>query len=154
MSRRRTAEVVAALLQAFLEEGTWSQADLARRAKTTPETIRKTLEDLRNAGWPLERELDPPQVYWSIPIGWLPAGILVPMERATDLLRLLSRLPSDEDRDAMIRFFVSSSPAVCLALVRSLGSSPDRPRPGHVASRGRGRHQQRPIAASEILLGP
>ena len=110
MSRRRTAEVVAALLQAFVEDGTWSQAELARRCKTTPETIRKTLEDLKNAGWPLERESDPPQVYWSVPMGWLPAGILLPMERVTDLLRLLSRLPSDEDRDRLVRFLTLSSP--------------------------------------------
>ena len=114
MSRRRTAEVVAAILQAFLEEGTWSQAELARHCKTTAETIRKTLEDLRNTGWPLERESDPPQVYWSVPIGWLPTGILLPMERVTELLRLLSRLPNEEDRDSMIRFFVSSSPQSAL----------------------------------------
>ena len=114
MGRRRTAEVVAGILQAFLEDGTWSQADLARRCQTTPETIRKTLEDLRNAGWPLERESDPPQVYWSIPLGWLPAGILVPMARVSDLLRLLTRLPNDDERDAMIRLFVSSAPQASL----------------------------------------
>ena len=110
MSRRRTAEVVAGILQSFLENGTWSQAELARRCNTTAETIRKTLEDLRNSGWPLERESDPPQVYWSVPIGWLPAGILLPMDRVSELLRLLSRLPNDDDRDTMIRFFVSSCP--------------------------------------------
>lgn len=110
MSRRRTAEIVASVIQAFLEDGTWKQAELARRASATTETIRKTLEDMRAAGWPLEREEDPPQVYWSLPQGWLPPGMVLPMERVATTLRLLARLPADGDRDGLIGFLTSASP--------------------------------------------
>jgi len=110
MSRKRTAEIVASVIQAFLEEGTWKQAELARRASTNTETIRKTLEDMRSAGWPLERQEEPPQVYWSLPQGWLPPGMVLPMDRVATTLRLLARLPADADRDGLIGYLTSASP--------------------------------------------
>lgn len=97
-------------MQAFLEEGTWSQADLARRARTTTETIRKCLEDFRASGWPLERQEEHPQVYWSMPPGWLPQGILLPKEEVAVILRLLARMPADEDRDRILSCITAAAP--------------------------------------------
>lgn len=89
-------------MTAFFEASTWTQADLARRANTTTDVIRKTLESLQGIGWPLEREAEPPQVYWSLPAGWLPSGVLFPVELVSAVLRLLMRLPSSADRDAIL----------------------------------------------------
>lgn len=112
MSRKRTAEVLAAVMQAFLEEGTWKQADLARRASTTTETIRKTLEELRASGWPLERQEEPPQVFWSMPPGWLPDGIVLPKAEVGALLRLLARMTGSAERDDAIAFLTKAAPRV------------------------------------------
>lgn len=112
MSRKRTAEVLAAVMQAFLEEGTWKQADLARRANTSTEVIRKTLEELRASGWPLERDEEPPQVYWSMPPGWLPNGIVLPKDEVGALLRLLARMPGDDERDRIVAFLTKAAPRV------------------------------------------
>ncbi|MEL6183165.1 MAG: WYL domain-containing protein [Myxococcota bacterium] len=89
-------------MQSFLSTGTWSQAELARRAATSPETIRKTMEDLQGSGWPLERQADHPQVYWSLPRGWLPSGVHLPLEDVSQLLRLLVRLPESAERDRFL----------------------------------------------------
>lgn len=111
MSRKRTAEIVASVIQAFLEDPTWAQAELARRAGTSSETLRKTLEDMSSVGWPFERDEEPPQVYWSLPRGYLPPGIVLPMERVASALRLLARLPTEGERDALLGFLSNASPA-------------------------------------------
>lgn len=111
MSRRRTAEILAAIIQAFLEESTWTQAELARRANTSPETVRNTLQDLTTDGWPFERQEERPQVYWSLPRGYLPPGIVLPMDRVALALRLLARLPAEPERDGLLGFLSSASPA-------------------------------------------
>ncbi len=114
MARKHTAEIVAAVMQAFVECGTWPQAKLARKAGTSTEIIRRTLEDLQGHGWPLERQEELPQVYWSMPSGWLPGGIILPKQEIGVVLRLLARLPADEDRDRILNFITAAAPSEAL----------------------------------------
>jgi predicted DNA-binding transcriptional regulator YafY len=110
MTRRKQVDTLIGIIQAFFEDSTWKQAELARRVGVTVETLRTTLESLTENGWPLEREDDHPHVYWSVPKGWFAGGVLLTREDATEALRLLARLPESETRDRLIKLLVRSAP--------------------------------------------
>lgn len=110
MVRQKQVDTLTGIVHAFLDESTWRQAELARRIGVTVETLRNTLESLQGIGWPLERDEDPPDVYWSVPQVWFPGGVLLSQEDATEALRLLARLPESEMRDRLIRLLVRSAP--------------------------------------------
>ena len=93
MGQRTATEALFGLIAAFVEKHTWSQANLARRLETKPETVRKQLAELKAGGFKLEREEDHPHVYWSVPKNWLPGVLHFKAEEAADLLRLLGRAP-------------------------------------------------------------
>ena len=86
-------------MAAFVEQRTWTQADLARRLTTRTETVRKQLGELQQAGFKLEREEDHPHVYWSVPKNWFPGVLAFKQDEVADLLRLLGRAPSGKLRD-------------------------------------------------------
>jgi len=90
MGRKTGSESAVALIGCFLErEGTWAQAALARRVGLTVASVRRKLVELQEAGVPLEREGEPPQVYWSVPKkGWLPGTIRLEEGEVADLMRL------------------------------------------------------------------
>jgi predicted DNA-binding transcriptional regulator YafY len=106
VGQRRSTETLFQIIAAFIEERTWSQSDLARRLETTPETVRKHLQDLQRGGMKLHREEDRPQVYWSVPKNWLPGALAFKAEEAVDLLRLLRRAAPGALRDRLIRLTV------------------------------------------------
>ncbi|HQY60365.1 MAG TPA: WYL domain-containing protein [Polyangiaceae bacterium] len=105
MGRRTGTETIAKLFVAFLQQATWSQKDLERRCDIGVRAVRKALLDLQDAGVPLEREEDPPHVYWSVPRDW-PApgarlGALEGLESDT-VARLIARLPRSREREAVL----------------------------------------------------
>ncbi len=99
MGQRSPTETFFALMAAFVEQRTWTQADLARRLATRTETVRKQLGELQQAGFKLEREEDHPHVYWSVPKNWFPGVLAFKQDEAADLLRLLGRAPGGKLRD-------------------------------------------------------
>ena len=103
MPRARTAELLAAIMKAFHEEQTWKQADLARAVGRSVEALRRVLEEMQAGGWPLERERDGAHVYWSVPKGWLPSGVVLAPPQVASLVRLLARHSKCADRDVLIR---------------------------------------------------
>jgi predicted transcriptional regulator len=69
MGRRSRTETVVEVVLAFHAQGTWSQAALARHVGLTTPSLRKLLTEMATSGLTLEREEDPPHVYWSVPRG-------------------------------------------------------------------------------------
>jgi predicted DNA-binding transcriptional regulator YafY len=104
VGRRTGTETAIALLTCFTERPTWKQADLARRLVLTPGAVRRRLVELQEAGIPLEREDDPPHVYWSVPKkGFLPGTVRLEPSDAHDLVRLLARLPRSAMRARLMQ---------------------------------------------------
>lgn len=117
---------MASVLKAFRDERTWSQADLARKVGVPVERIRNILETLEAQEWPFTREVEHPQVYWSLPEGWYPEGALIPVEDVPDLLRLLGRAPRSRARDRILKRIARASatgPQKPVWLVPELGAS-------------------------------
>src|SRR5262245_162981 len=101
MGQRSQTDTVIAILQALLEERSCTQSDLARRAGVDSQVVRRHLEELQRHGFPLEREEDPPHVWWSVPKGWFPGAVLFDSKSVPVLLRQLSRLPQSAERDQL-----------------------------------------------------
>lgn len=76
MGQRGTTETVIGIYQAFLARRTWKQAELARELGVSTEAVRRVLLELLEKGMPLERQEDPPQVFWSVPKSWFPGSVL------------------------------------------------------------------------------
>jgi len=112
MGQRTSSETLAAIIVAFWKEPTWKQADLSRRAGVTPRAIKRHLDDLMAAGWPLEREEDHPHVYWSVPKGWFPAGVLLETDAVAALLHLLVRSPASAERTRLLDIVTGLAPAL------------------------------------------
>jgi predicted DNA-binding transcriptional regulator YafY len=109
--RSRTASV-AAVMAAFLERPTWTQADLARAVGLErPEALRNVLRELRESGIPLESEKDHPHVYWRVPKHWYPGGVLFKAEYVPELLRELSHLRQSNARDRLLKIVMDQLPA-------------------------------------------
>jgi predicted DNA-binding transcriptional regulator YafY len=97
MGAKNAYETIARVVQAFAESRTWKQAELARRVEVTSSRISKILQELATAGMPLEREEEPPQVYWSVPTHWFPGGVVFSEEDWPILVHVIARI-SDERR--------------------------------------------------------
>ncbi|APR84037.1 Hypothetical protein A7982_09386 [Minicystis rosea] len=110
MGQRSKTETVVAVLQAFLQQRTWKQADLARHVDIAVPALRKHLHELAASGFPLEREDDHPHVWWSVPSGWFPGAVLFDAASVPELLRQLSRLPRSAPRDRLIRRILVAAP--------------------------------------------
>src|SRR5690349_17839899 len=93
MGRRSGTVTISHVLVAFLEQKTWRQAALAKRVGVARKTLVRVLNELREAGMPLEQDEDPPQVFWSVPKNWFPGAVAFHDEDLVDLARLLQRLP-------------------------------------------------------------
>lgn len=101
MGQRSSTVTVIELVQAFLEQRTWSQKALADRLEMTTPAVREKLKELQHV-FRLEREEDHPHVYWSVPKDWFPGGVLFTRDQLPELLRLLLRLPKSKSRDGLL----------------------------------------------------
>ena len=77
MGQRSSTVTVVQLVQAFLEQRTWTQKALAERLEMTTPAVREKLKELQGI-FRLEREEDHPHVYWSVPKDWFPGGVIFP----------------------------------------------------------------------------
>jgi predicted DNA-binding transcriptional regulator YafY len=102
MGRRSAAETAIAILTAFIENTSWTQVALAARVGVSVPQLRKHLIELVRHDVPLEDEREPPNVIWSVPAKWFPAGVTLTAADAHELLRQLSRAPQSADRDRLL----------------------------------------------------
>ncbi|MGH7271579.1 MAG: hypothetical protein ACREJ3_14205, partial [Polyangiaceae bacterium] len=103
MGQRTATQSVAAVMAAFLERRSWTQAELARATGLQrPETLRNVLRELQGSGIPLESEKAHPHVYWRIAKDWYPGGVLFKSEHVPELLRQMMHLPRSKARDRLL----------------------------------------------------
>lgn len=114
MGQRTSSETLIGVIVAFWRQPVWSQADLAREAGVSPRVVRRYLDELTVAGWPLDREEDHPHVYWSVPKGWFPAGVLLDSETVASLVRGLVRIPPSATRSRLLTTIAGHAPAPIL----------------------------------------
>jgi predicted DNA-binding transcriptional regulator YafY len=109
VGQRSSTVTVVQLVQAFLEQRTWTQKALADRLEMTTPAVREKLKELQGV-FGLERQDDHPHVYWSVPKNWFPGGIVFTREELPELLRHLMRLPANKARDALLGTVVRNLP--------------------------------------------
>lgn len=117
MGQRTTSETLIGVIVAFWRQPVWSQAELAREVGVSPRVVRRYLDELTVAGWPLAREEDHPHVYWSVPKGWFPAGVLLDSEAVASLVRGLVRIPPSVTRSRLLTTIASHAPAPILDIL-------------------------------------
>jgi len=88
----------------------WKQADLARHAGIASEAVKRRLEEMQAAGFPFEREVEHPHVYWSLPKNWIPGGVAVTGEDVLGLVRILLRTPESPVRDRLLERLLPNIP--------------------------------------------
>ena len=110
MGQRSSTETVVAIVQAFLQRRTWTQAELARHVGVAVPALRKRLNELCTSGFPLDREEDHPHVFWSVPKDWFPGGVVFSGEDVPDLLRQLAHLPRGAARDRLLGKVLEAAP--------------------------------------------
>jgi predicted DNA-binding transcriptional regulator YafY len=109
VGQRSSTVTVVQLVQAFLEQRTWTQKALAVRLEMTTPAVREKLRELEGI-FRLEREEDHPHVYWSVPKDWFPGGVVFKREQLPELLRHLVRLPKSKGRDALLETVLRNLP--------------------------------------------
>jgi predicted DNA-binding transcriptional regulator YafY len=60
---------------------------------------------------PLDREDEPPHVYWSVPKGWFPGSVLFKSEEIPELLRQLRRVPHGQGRARLLALVLERLPS-------------------------------------------
>jgi predicted DNA-binding transcriptional regulator YafY len=110
VGKRNAFETVAKILVALLEQRTITQAELARRAEVDPRTIRKHMLALQEAGVPVERDEDHPNVYWSVPAAWFPGGARLTDAQLHEVGRLIARHPKTQTRERILAALLSADP--------------------------------------------
>lgn len=103
MGSRGQYDSITQAITAFSERSTWRQAELARRLALGTRALQKILHQLQADGMPLEREEELPNVYWSVPKGWLPSGVQVAPDDWPMLIDALLRAPEGRSRDGLLR---------------------------------------------------
>jgi predicted DNA-binding transcriptional regulator YafY len=109
VGQRSSTVTVIQLVQAFLEQRTWKQKELAERLEMTTPAVREKLKELQSV-FRLEREEDHPHVYWSVPKDWFPGGVVFTREQLPELLRHLVRLPQGKARDGLLQTVLRNLP--------------------------------------------
>jgi len=102
VGQRSATETLFAIVHAFIEQRTWAQAELARRLEIGVPALRKRLLDLKAGGWPLDRDDEVTQVYWSVPKHWIPGALVFTEIEAGELLRHLARLPRSAGKKRLL----------------------------------------------------
>ena len=124
MGSRSGSESLVAIYQAFLDERTWKQADLARKVGIGVPALKRLLDELSRRGMPLQSEEDHPHVYWSIAKNWFPGGVVFSSAELLDLLRLLVKLPRTAARETWVARLLGAAPASTASLNPALAVVP------------------------------
>ena len=110
MGQKTTTDSISAVFQAFLQQRTWKQPELARHVGIGVPALRPRLKELSKHGMPLTRDDDPPDVLWSVSKDWFPDAVALAAEDLGELLRLLGRLPRSSARDRFIKRIIRAGP--------------------------------------------
>ncbi|MFO0613176.1 MAG: WYL domain-containing protein [Polyangiaceae bacterium] len=171
MGQRTATETLSAVIVAFWKTRVWSQAELARELGVHVRTVRRVLDDLQLAGWPLTREEDHPHVYWSTQPGWFPGGVMLESRDAAALLRVLARVGPSRERAQLIARLSQGTPAVLARALQRVvpGTSEveeqalgvlldalaqERPVRVRYYSASRGTLSHRVLSVQRVMLGP
>jgi predicted DNA-binding transcriptional regulator YafY len=109
VGQRSSTVTVIQIVQAFLEQRTWTQKALADRLEMTTPAVREKLKELEGI-FNLERQEDHPHVYWSVPKDWFPGGVVFKREQLPELLRHLLRLPQSKARSGLLQTVLRNLP--------------------------------------------
>lgn len=107
MGTRSNFETLTKVVQAFADQCDWRQAELARRVGVEPRRLRQLLTELTQAGMPLQRDEDGTQVYWSVPKGWFPGGVVFEQKDWFVLVDAVTRVPDPERRATLLNRLVA-----------------------------------------------
>jgi len=118
LGQRTSSETLIAVIVAFWRQPVWSQVDLAREVGVSGRVVRRYLDELCLSGWPLDREEDHPRVYWSVPKGWFPAGVLLDPVAVSSLVRGLVRIPPSATRSRLLLMIAGHAPAPILDAIK------------------------------------
>jgi predicted DNA-binding transcriptional regulator YafY len=110
VGQRGQFESACGILQAFVSNRRWTQADLSRSVGISSQSLRKVLNSLLDGGMPLTRLDEPPQVYWEVPKGWLPGALAVTPDELPVLVEALLGLSQGKHRDALLRKLLQGHP--------------------------------------------
>ena len=122
MGQKSPTETVIRIFTAFLENDTWRQPDLARKADVTVEALKKRLDQLTTAGIHIERSEDSPtEVFWSVPVGWFPGGVFLADKEERLLLYAIAKHPPGPTRDKILAA-IAQSRALDEATVERIGA--------------------------------
>ena len=111
MGRRNHAETMIAIVDAFHEKNTWTQAALAERTGVEVRRVRALLDLLvETRCFPLERMREGAHVYWSLPKRWVAGGVAVSEEDIAPLARLVARSPGGTFRDRILAMLLACAP--------------------------------------------
>lgn len=108
LGQRSRTETSSAIILKLLIERTVSQSGLAKALQLESRTVMRVLRELSVSGVPLDREEDPPHVYWSVPQGWVPGGVTFEGPLAGELLEQLSLVPRNDKRDKLMERIVAA----------------------------------------------
>lgn len=107
MGTKSNFETLTRVVQAFADEDTWKQADLARHVDVEPRRLRQVLNELSAAGMPLTRDEEPPHVLWTVPKGWFPGGVVFEQKDWFVLVDAVTRVPDRSRRAALLKRLVA-----------------------------------------------
>lgn len=102
MGQKSKTETFFALVNAFVQQTTWKQADLARELGVSTETVRAKMVELQAAGFKVHQDKEHPHVFWSVSKNWFPGALMFTEAEAHDLVRLVSRAKAGVLRDKVL----------------------------------------------------
>jgi predicted DNA-binding transcriptional regulator YafY len=110
VGRKSASETLVKIVGCFHERRQWSQADLARHLKTDVRIVRAKLTELLDAGLPLERIEERPNVFWRLPKDWVPGGVAIPDHELAPLTRIVARAPKTPARERLLARLLAGAP--------------------------------------------
>lgn len=116
MGTRDNYETVTRVMQAFVAQRTWKQAELAREVGVQPRALRALLTSLAASGMPLDKEEEHPHVYWSVAAHWFPGGVIFDLNDWQVLVHAVLRVADKERRKLLLQRLLSGR--------RTVGTSP------------------------------
>src|SRR5690606_14164144 len=111
MGTRSSYSTIARVIHAFTEHDTWTQSALATHVGVQSRTLRTLLVDLQESGMPLHRDEDHPHVYWTVPRGWFPGGVVFEQKDWPVLVDAIARVPDAARRNPLLRRLLAGNPA-------------------------------------------
>lgn len=113
MGRKSSTDTIADIYQAFLEQRTWRQKELADHIEIGVPALRKRLLELEEAGVPFSHDDDMVNghhhVVWSVPKEWFPAGVTFTDRDTPDLLRLLRTSSDKKARERLLAHLLKTA---------------------------------------------